>query len=515
MTFALPVGATLAETPANAVFPNTIGAHVSAASPYMLQLRLFWMQVDALWQGTIGMRAAGKLYLPQEPRESKEDYTRRLNRTTLHNFYKNAIMSAAARVFTRDPHLEDGTPLPIQVFAGDVDNQGRNLAQFAKSAFEDALNHGVSYILVDYDRLPDDFVNLAEEQAANKRPYWVSIPANNVLDARSANFSGSERLALFRYEEQVSELASDSITHQTFRQVRIFRQFAKGELMPNGERSPQDSPVYFAVYRHHQGENWVLVDSGVVKGVTAIPIVPVYSNRVGFYVGKPPLQDLAELNIQHWQCSSDYHNILHVVTVPFLFTKGMKPEFDDDGNVKELTVSATQGVVASAPEADIKWIEHSGKSVESARQQLLDLESTMEKLGMTLTSPNPGGVTATEHALSASESNSMLKSFALNLQDSLNMALQLTAQYMGISASLVRVIVNTDYAVDYASDTSMQYVLQAEAQGVITKETVIAEGKRRNVFDPTADIEPADETPEQEAQEPADAEADEQEGDNE
>jgi hypothetical protein len=101
----LPLGTALAEFPADAIFPNLIGAQVAAPSPYIQELRIFWQQVDALWSGTLGMRAAGKMYLPQEPEERDSDYMRRLNRTTLHNFYKNAIMSASARVFTRDPHL--------------------------------------------------------------------------------------------------------------------------------------------------------------------------------------------------------------------------------------------------------------------------------------------------------------------------------------------------------------------------------------------------------------------------
>lgn len=489
----LPLGTALAEFPASAVFPNMIGAQVAAPSPYVQELRLFWQQVDALWSGTLGMRSAGTMYLPQEPEERDDDYVRRLNRTTLHNFYKNAIQTASARVFTRDPHLEEA-PVEVQLFATDVDSQGRNLAQFAKSTFEDAMNHGVSYILVDYNRLPEDYVSLADEQAAGNRPYWINIPANNVLDARSEKFGGTERLALFRYEEQVNELSSDMVTHQTFRQVRIFRQFPAGSTLPDGTVTPVDTPIYFAVYRHSQGSSWVLIDSGEVIGCTVIPVIPVYTNRIGFFIGKPPLQDLAELNIQHWQNSSDYHNILHVVTVPILFAKGLQGELDENGNHKQITISPHQAVITANQDAEINWIEHTGQAVGTARQQLIDLEAKMEKLGLTLTSPTPGGVTATEHAISASESNSQLKSMALNLQDALVMALGISAEYMGVNP-VVRVVVNTDYAVDYTSDSTMQNVIDMFKEGVVDKETVISEGKRRNILDPAADIEPPDETP--------------------
>lgn len=488
----LPLGTALVEYPASTIFPNLIGSQVAAPSPYIQQLRMFWQQVDALWQGTLGMRLAGKLFLPQEPNETDEDYNRRLNRTTLHNFYKHAIQSAAGRVFTEDPKLEEA-PLDLETFITDVDSQGRNLAQFSKSAFEDALNHGVSYILVDYSRLPEDFSNLAEERLAGGRPYWVNIPANNVLDARSKDFGGGERLHYFRYEEQVTELSSDLISSQVFRQVRIF-------LQEPGQA------VQFAVYRHQQGHDWLLIDSGELKGVSAIPVIPVYTNRISFFVGKPPLQDLAELNIQHWQNLSDYQNILHVVTVPILFTKGLRAELDENGNRKEIVVSPHSGIVSSNPEADVKWIEHTGQSVNSARDNLRDLEEKMEAMGLTLTVSRPGGTTATEHAISASESNSVLKSMALNLQDSINSALWFTAEYMQI-APVARAVVSTDYATDYTNDATMQNVLDMFTGGVIDKETVIAEGKRRNILDPMADIEPPDETTAMEAAEDPEAEA--------
>jgi hypothetical protein len=192
------------------------------------------------------------------------------------------------------------------------------------------------------------------------------------------------------------------------------------------------------------------------------------------------------------------------VTVPILFAKGLQSELDEDGNRKQITISPHQAVITANQDAEIKWIEHTGQAVGTARQQLMDLEGKMEKLGLTLTSPTPCGVTATEHAISASESNSILKSMALNLQDALVMALGLTAEYMGTNP-LVRVAVNTDYAVDYTSDTTMQNVIDMFTSGVIDKETVIAEGKRRNILDPTADIEPPDETPATEAKEQNDS----------
>jgi hypothetical protein len=305
----------------------------------------------------------------------------------------------------------------------------------------------------------------------------VNVPAPKLLDARSADFGGSQRLSYFRYEEEVWEPSTDGFSGASFRQVRIFKQ-------------DPGTPVLFAVYREHTGEQWKLIDAGVLDGLEAIPIVPVYTNRLGFFMGRPPLQDLADVNVQHWQCLSDYQNSVHVATIPFLLTKGLKAQLDENGNMQPLKVSVHAGITATDPDASVEWIEVKGDALKAARENIDSLVAEMEKLGTTLCSQQPGGITATEKSVNASEANSVIKTWAMALQDAINGALYFTAEYLS-DGGLPVATVNTDYAVDYASDTTMDAVLKAYELNVIDKETVIAEGKRRNILNPLEDIKPS------------------------
>lgn len=466
-----------------AFFPGTASAIVAAPTPLLAVQRALWRVVDSLWSGTAGMRVAGEAYLPRQPNELKPNYDRRIARSTLHNYYKSSIQSAIGKIFSKDVHVENAS-LGLTLILGDVDSQGQNLTQFAKSIGQDGANHGLSVILVDHTRVPQDFTSLAEKLQSGARPYWVSIPATRILDARSADFGGSQRLSYFRYEEDVWEPSSDGFSGSGYRQVRIFRQ-------------DPGTPVMFAVYREqHNSGQWVLQDAGVLT-ISAIPVVPYYTNRTGFFMGRPPLQDLADVNVQHWQCLSDYQNSVHVATIPFLLTKGLKAQLDDEGNPKEITVDVNAGIVASNPEASVEWIEVSGAALSAARANIDSLCAEMEKLGTTLCSAVPGNVTATEKAVNAAEANTIIKDWAMSLQDAINGALAFTAEYLGEPPVLAQV--NTEFAAEYADDTTFDGVLKAHEQGVIDAETVIAEGKRRNIFDPGADIEPAAETPAMEA----------------
>lgn len=47
--------------------------------------------------------------------------------------------------------------------------------------------------------------------------------------------------------------------------------------------------------------------------------------------GKPPLIELAHLNVKHWQSQSDQDNILHVIRVPILVRIGIQTQYDNQG----------------------------------------------------------------------------------------------------------------------------------------------------------------------------------------
>lgn len=452
---------------------NNVSAQVAVASMAVQQHRESWFVVDTLYGGTKAMQAAGQTFLPKEPKETAKDYANRLSRSTLDNYYKQAIRKAVAKVFSKDIIVNDA-PTKFVPLLEDIDSQQRNLTQFCKDVFEDAVNHGVSYILVDMPKLPMDspFQNKAQENAAGVRPYWVKITSSSVLEARSTMMGGSERLSLFRFQETISELADDTYGENVKSQIREYRQAPDA----NGNAGP----VEFSVYREDHINGWVLVDSGIVSA-SAIPIAPVYTNRTAFYLGKPPMMELAELNISHWMQNSDLQNILHIVNVPFLLAKGLS-QMDANGQVQTLDISVHGAIQTPNPDANVEWIEHQGSAVKSAQDNIDALVKRMEYLGSQLTTQASGNLTATQSAISAAEANSDLKSMALGLQDGINAALYFTAEMMGEN-NYGRAEVNTSYSVDHVAVDTMAQVVDLFNLGIITREQLVVEAKRRNILD--------------------------------
>lgn len=417
-----------------------------------------------LWGGTNAMRGAGKTYLPKESAESEEAYDSRLKRTVLFNAFAKTVKDMAGRVFAKELVLADDVPPQIVQWCENVDLTGRHISVFARDVFQDALQAGVSYILVDSPPAVEG-QTLADAQAQGTRPYLVHIKAEQVLGWRSELSGGAERLTQFRFSESITEPDGEYGT-RTVEQIRVFL------------------PSAYEVWRKNDKGEWVLYDNGV-RGIDDIPIYAVALDRTGFMSGKPPLQDLIDLNITHWQSSSDQRNILHVARVPILFGAG----FPDEAQIVIGTSAMTR---ASDAAATLQYVEHSGAAIGSGREDLKDLEFQMQTMGLQLLTPQPGQ-TATGEVRDDIKETSQLAAMANAMKDALENALVAMAQLGGLGSDGGSIEVNTDYGITARGMQDLQTLLSAVQAGLISRKTFWGELLRRGVladsFDPEMELE--------------------------
>jgi len=427
-----------------------------------------WDLVDSLMGGTDAMRAASIDYLPKYSLEDNELYNMRLKTSTLFNAYKKAVETNVGKITSRKIQLEGGST-QVSDFSNNVDSTGRNLNEFAKDVLRNSINHGISYILVDF---PRDTQNFTLENIADIKPHFVDIKATQVMSIRSQRTRGSEELVYFKFSlSSTPEFESwDTATDETVDQIR---EFAK-----------VDNQVLFRV-KEKQAENWVTVEEGTMAGIDFIPIVPVYGNRTSFMLGEPLLNDLAELNIRHWQSSSDQQWVLHFARSPILFLQGIEDR-DENGNKVQINVGPNSVVATDRTDADMKYVEHGGAAIESGRQDLQDIEDQMAVMGLDISVDRTGNMTATGRAIDAASADSILKSVAVQLEDSLTAALLIVEMFYG-SLTPFTVDVNKEF-IPVFDQKEMGDIWEMYRQGFITAGDVLKEAKRRNLITPQFNI---------------------------
>jgi len=359
-----------------------------------------WVLPQTLMGGTPAMRAAGARFLPRHPAESSPVYAERAKRAVLRNYYRRTVQKIVGRVFSNPVIPDAHMPGSLKGYLQNIDMTGRGMTSFAQSWFQDALVCGLSYVLV-------DFPDMSKARAGDARPYAVHIPAERLIATQWENSGAGPQLVQIRIRETVT--GYQDFTEQASDQIRVLE------------------PHQWRLYRKSDKEGWQLVDQGE-NSLGEIPLVTLYANRTGLMQATPPLEDLAYMNLEHYQIRSDQRNALNVASFPILAASGYDPEIDgpiEVGPNKVLTTSDTDG--------KYYYVESTGAALEAGARELAALEKSIQLFGLQFeagSSPE----SATGRALDAADAMSPITAMIMELEDSLNRVLRLFAKWSGIDA---------------------------------------------------------------------------------
>lgn len=427
-----------------------------------------WDKVQSVLDGTETLRQRSRLYLPQHANEADAAYEERLKRNTLFNLTKLTLDSWVGRPFSDPVKLADVPSMMLSIM-DDVDMQGNNIQVVARNWFSDGLAKAYSHMYVDFPRLPTADLprSLADDDTNGLRPYWIHIRPEQLIFADAELIAGKEVLREIRYMEEVVERVG-------FAEVNIPQ--IRRVFMDNGVGNVE-------IYRekpNKKKEEWIVVDRYTFD-LDRIPLVTFYANRDSFMHGKSPLEDLADLNIAHWQSASDQRAVLTVARFPILALSGGT----DDNS--QLTIGPNRWLYSPDAQAKFYYVEHSGAAINAGRQDLTDLEQQMAEYGAEFLKKRPGGETATARALDSAEATSTLQDMTLRFIDALNQALQFTAMWMK-QPSGGTVELTTEFGPEEINQAELSTLSETRKMRDLSRVAYLGELKRRGLLDEEFDI---------------------------
>ncbi len=448
----------------------------TVATPSSAYQRMYprWRMIDVLLGGTEAMRAAGKDFLPQYENESNKNYEARLARATLLNMTEQTLDTIAGKPFREQVVLGDDVPPQIEELTEDVDMQGNNLHAFCRTWFREGWAKGLSHVLVEHPT-PEAKTDaegeqrprtLADDRAEGLRPYWVHVKPECLIAAYSAVVLGQEVLTHVRIlETTVERVGWEEVE---VHRVRVLEP-GRWELWAPDEK----------------GEEWHVEDEGATA-LGYVPLVTFYAGkRTGLMECKPPLTDLAHLNVAHWQSSSDQRNVLTVSRFPILAASGVNAD-------QKVNIGPNNFLTTEAAEGKWYYVEHTGAAIKAGAEDLSALEDQMSTYGAEFMRKRPGDETATGRALDSAESSSYLASTVRDFQDCVELAMQYTADWLGLDEG-GSVRINADVDLSEADAAELDALLKMRAQRDISRKTLLDEMQKRSVlsddFDEEADAE--------------------------
>lgn len=432
-----------------------------------------WVLLETLLGGTEAMRAAGETYAPKYSQETDQNYAARIAGAVLLNMTEQTLENLVGKPFIEEIKVNDDVPPAIvEPILEDVDLQGNSLDVFARRWFREGIAKAFAHVLVDMPRLQPKVEGqprtLADDRKEGVRPYWSLIKPECVLFAEAQVVEGVEVLMHVRILETYT--VRDGFAEVTKVRIRVLEPGLVELWEPHPTKKRDGEPEWF------RSDTWA-------TGIDYIPLVTFYANREAFMEGKPPLTDLAWLNVAHWQSTSDQRHILTVARFPMLACSGASGE---DGTA--VVVGPNQILYNPDPNGKFYYVEHTGAAIEAGRKDLEALEVQMAGYGSQFLKERPGDQTATGRAIDSAEASSDLAAMVVIFEDSIASALQMTADWMklpeGGTVELVK-----DYDVAEVDSAGLDTLNKARDRRDISRVAYLEELRLRGLLSEDFDAE--------------------------
>lgn len=443
-----------------------------------------WRMIRDLKGGTRAMRTAGHKWLPQEPKETPQQYSNRLARSFLYAGYEEMTASLVGKPFVKPVTIkgEDELDPRLRSIASNVDREGTTLTQFAKKVLTTAVDYGLCFVMVDFPQQTGRETK-AEEEAKGSRPFFVHICPWDLIgwQVDTDQATGISRVTMVKIKECRIEPLGEYADHEV-EYIRVYRENDWELWRKTPPSQPNTDPQYVRV-------------AGGTHTFNGVPIVAFYTNQVGLMMGSPAMSSLAWLNIEHWQSSSDQLNALRFARIGILFGAGFTEEDEKRNNKGDPNnpvgmIGPNRAIFAESPDAKLMYVEHSGKAMGIGKDHLESLERKMDVAGLQpLVSRRSGNVTATADVLDEARSSSDIQTWIRDEEFALEKCYEFAAKW-------IRVTLPEDFSIDIFNEFTLSLrseqdvvaLMQSRLAGEISRETYLTELRRRGLIADYIDI---------------------------
>jgi BMFP domain-containing protein YqiC len=249
------------------------------------------------------------------------------------------------------------------------------------------------------------------------------------------------------------------------------------------------TPGGYELWEDLDTTGWTLIESGQTS-LSEVPLSVTYGGKMGTLHSKPPLLDIAHLNLTHYQRHADLIHALHIAAQPMLVLKG----WDDLSDPAGLSVN---NALVLPPEGDAFYVEPASSAFDAQRAELEALAEEISTLGIaTLTKQKNTAESGLSKSLDRVDSNSMLALISKDLEQTLQQSLDWAAEFAGVQAPVVSL--DRDFDVAAMEGQEISAINALFTSGLLDQRSALDLLKRGELLGDDFDVEEAMEAAEQE-----------------
>lgn len=415
------------------------------------------------------------IYLPDpDPLEPDEEarkarYENYLARSVFYGVTGRTLRGLVGLVFDKDPAVL--VPDLLKPVLADATGSGTSLDQQAHASLSDVVAIGRAGVLTDYPNTPAP-VTRADALQGNIRPTIIRYEAENIINWRTRSIGSRVLLTLVVLREHYV-LEDDGFSEKPAIQYRVLR-------LKEGRYTVE-------LYREQEGNDLALFETYEPKDGRGQPFTEIPFSFIGSLdndpgIDRPPLLDIAELNVAHYRNSADWEESCFMVGQPTPVLAGISKQWAEEV-LKGKIRFGSRGAILLPEKGSAELLQAEPNTM--AMEGMEHKEQQMIALGAKLLENSGVQQTATEATQDYVMDNSVLGTCARNVsmayRKALNWAWQYATGEIVDDPELIDYELNTDFAARGLTAQDRQQVVQAWVQKAITWEEMRWNLKRSGI----------------------------------
>lgn len=410
------------------------------------------------------IKARGTTYLSQMSEQDQDEYDSYKGRTPITMYAQRANKAMCGMIGRKEPVIKgaEGNEDLIE----SIDSKGHDLVTYISILLNNYFTSGRGGTLVDVPRVEGQ-ITVAQAEQMGIRPRFYYYKEMNIINWRTELIDNVETLVLVVLQETVNDV-KDEFTWDEQEQYRVLELVGDGNTRVYRQR----------IYNHE--EEMIAETTPRMQGrfMDYIPFV----FHGGVDVIQPPLNQVVDLNLHHYQLSADETWGLRMAALPTPYFFGEDPQDPNFPNyVGPGRVIGSEDVNAKAG-----FREFSGAGLKAVADKLVKMAEDIEKMSIQMATDSLNA-TATGSNIDYASSTSSLAGITVFLSNELTHALQIAVEWQGRETKDVAVELNKDFMPAGMDANMLGALLKAYMSGTITYETYYNNLARGEITDPHKD----------------------------
>jgi len=417
-----------------------------------------WSKLRDVILGQKQLRAMGTIYLPAYAKMTAQEYADYLRRVAFYNMTSRTLDGMIGTSFLRNPKTF-GIEERLERGLDNIGKKGSTLLTFTKQITEEIIKVGRVGVLCDM-------------AVDGGEPYFASYLAENIIDWELNTSFGRDKLTMVVLRELVRNPNDPRGYDTIFRVLRLIAGQYEQHVFFIGDST---SVIDFDTAQPDQ----VIVPTLRGKPFDFIPFVFFGARSNEPEVEKPPLLDIADINLAHYSASAQLEQGRWYTGLPIYFAEvgpgGEKAEYDIAPNVVwQLTQGAKAGI-----------IEFNGSGLKSLENSLKEKENQISALGGRMITNRADSTGKSEEETKMNERNerSLLINVSKVLDDGFTQLLQWWASWQGQrDVDEVNIRFNKDFMLDKLAAREFRAFTDMYQKGILPIEVLFEVFQRINVI---------------------------------